>query len=58
MQIEDKNVINYNYPLTSNYIKEAYTYYKKIIDNYQLNLNNKNNTYNIPSLITNSDIKN
>jgi len=51
------NVINYNYPLTANYIKEAYTYYKKIIDDYQLNIDNKNNTYNIPSLITNSDIK-
>ena len=52
------NVINYNYPLTANYIKEAYTYYKKIIDNYQINLDNKNNTYNVPSLITNSDVKN
>jgi hypothetical protein len=52
------NVINYNYPLTANYIKEAYIYYKKIIDNYQIKLDNKNNTYNIPSLITNSDIKN
>ena len=52
------NVINYNYPLTANYIKEAYTYYKKMIDNYQINLDNKNNTYNVPSLITNSDIKN
>ena len=49
------NVINYNYPLTANYIKEAYTYYKKIIDNYQINFDNKNNNYNIPSLITNSD---
>jgi hypothetical protein len=52
------NVINYNYPLTANYIKEAYIYYKKIIDKYQLNLDIKNNNYNIPSLITNSDIKN
>jgi len=52
------NVINYNYPLTANYIKEAYTYYKKIIDNYQTKLDNKNNTYNVPSLITNSDVKN
>ena len=52
------NVINYNYPLTANYIKEAYTYYKKIIDDYQIKLDNKNNTYSIPSLITNSDIKN
>jgi hypothetical protein len=51
------NVINYNYPLTANYIKEAYSYYKKVIDNYQIKLDNKNNTYNIPSLITNSDIK-
>jgi hypothetical protein len=52
------NVINYNYPLTANYIKEAYTYYKNIIDNYQIKIDNKNNTYSIPSLITNSDIKN
>ena len=52
------NVINYNYPLTGNYIKESYTYYKNIIDNYQIKINNKNNTYSIPSLITNSDVKN
>jgi hypothetical protein len=52
------NVINYNYPLTADYIKEAYSYYKTIIDNYQTNLDNKNNNYSIPSLITNSDIKN
>jgi hypothetical protein len=51
------NVINYNYPLTANYIKEAYKYYKKVIDDYQMKLDNKNNNYNIPSLITNSDIK-
>ena len=51
------NVINYNYPLTADYIKEAYTYYKTIIDNYQTNIDNKNNNYSIPSLITNSDIK-
>ena len=51
------NVINYNYPLTANYIKEAYIYYKKIIDDYQIKIDNKNNNYNIPSLITNSDIK-
>jgi hypothetical protein len=52
------NVINYNYPLSADYIKESYIYYKKMIDNYQINVDKQNNTYLIPSLITNSDIKN
>jgi len=46
-------LIFYNYALTAHDINRSYTFYKKIIDNYQNSLNK--NTYSISGLITNSD---
>ena len=47
-------LIFFNYALTPTDVYNSYLYYNKIITNYQNGLNSKN-TYNISSLITNSD---
>lgn len=44
----------YNYALSPSYIYSSYIYYKKIIDSYQIKIDNKTK-YVLPGLITNSD---
>ena len=47
-------LIFYNYALTPSDVFRSYSYYKKILDNYQKDIIEKQN-YSIPGLITNSD---
>jgi hypothetical protein len=48
-------LMTYNYAIPQSQIYNSYQYYKKIIDKYQNNKNIQSNTYQLPSLITNSD---
>ena len=48
-------LICFNYSLDSLQIYTLYSYYKKILDSYQLRIIKKKSNYKIPRLITNSD---